>query len=81
MDVLIALGTSSAYFFSLYNVLAGKIVEGSMEGLYFESSMTVITLILLGKFLESRAKSKTSEAIKKLMELQPYTATVIRDGN
>ena len=81
MDVLVALGTSSAYFFSLYNVLAGKIVEGSMVGLYFESSMTVITLILLGKFLESRARSKTSEAIKKLMELQPDTATVIRDGN
>ncbi len=80
MDVLIALGTSSAYFFSLYNVLTGKVIHGSMEGLYFESSMTIITLILLGKFLESRAKSKTSEAIKKLMELQPDTATVIRDG-
>lgn len=80
MDVLIALGTSAAYFFSLYNVLAGNVTHGSMHGLYFESSMTVITLILLGKFLETKAKSKTSEAIKKLMELQPENATIIVDG-
>ena len=80
MDVLIALGTSAAYFFSLYNVLASKIVSGSMEGLYFESAMTVITLILLGKYMEARAKNKTSEAIQKLMQLQPEQATVIRDG-
>lgn len=80
MDVLIALGTSAAYFFSLYNVLASKVVNGSMEGLYFESSMTVITLILLGKYMEARAKNKTSEAIQKLMQLQPEQATVIRDG-
>lgn len=80
MDVLIALGTGAAYLFSLYNVLTGKAHHGSMEGLYFESAMTVITLILLGKYLESRAKSKTSEAIKKLMELQPKTASVIRGG-
>ena len=81
MDVLISLGTSAAYFFSLYNVLASKIVSGSMEGLYFESAMTVITLILLGKYLENEAKNKTSEAIRRLMELQPEQATVIRDGN
>ncbi len=80
MDVLIALGTSAAYFFSLYNVLAAKIVSGSMEGLYFESAMTVITLILLGKYMEARAKNKTSEAIQKLMQLQPEQATVIIDG-
>ncbi len=77
MDVLIALGTSAAYFFSLYNVLAGKVSHGSMDGLYFESAMTVITLILLGKYMEARAKNKTSDAIRKLMELQPETATVI----
>lgn len=80
MDVLIALGTSAAYFFSLYNVFTGKITPGSMEGLYFESSMTVITLILLGKYMEARAKNKTSDAIRKLMELQPETATIIVDG-
>ena len=80
MDVLIALGTSAAYFFSLYNVLAGHIEHGSMQGLYFESSMTIITLILLGKYLEARAKDKTTDAIKKLIELQPQTANIIRDG-
>ena len=80
MDVLIALGTSTAYFFSLYHVLAGKTIPGSMEGLYFESSMTIITLILLGKYLEAHAKSKTSEAIYKLIELQPQTATRIENG-
>ena len=80
MDVLIALGTSAAYFFSLYNVLVGNVVHGSMEGLYFESAMTVITLILLGKTMEARAKNKTSDAIRSLMELQPDTATVIKDG-
>ena len=80
MDLLIVLGTSAAYFFSLYNVIAGKTVRGSMEGLYFESAMTVITLILLGKYMEARAKNKTSEAIQKLMQLQPERATVIREG-
>ncbi len=78
MDVLIALGTSSAYFFSVYTLFSGSIYEG--HSVYFESSMTIITLILLGKYLEARAKNKTSEAIKKLMELQPDTATVLRDG-
>ncbi len=80
MDVLIALGTSAAYFFSLYNILAGNVIHGSMEGLYFESAMTIITLILLGKTMEQRAKSKTSDAIRKLMELQPDIATIIKDG-
>ena len=80
MDVLIALGTSTAYFFSLYHVLAGKITPGSMDGLYFESSMTIITLILLGKYLEAHAKAKTSEAIYKLIQLQPQTATRIENG-
>ncbi len=80
MDVLVALGTSAAYFFSLYNVIAGKTVSGSMEGLYFESSMTIITLILLGKYLEANARNKTSEAIRKLMALQPETAVLIKDG-
>ncbi len=81
MDVLIALGTGAAYFFSLYNVLSGNTQPGSMEGLYFESSMTIITLILLGKYLEARARAKTSDAIGKLIALQPQTATLIKDGN
>lgn len=80
MDVLIAVGTSAAYFFSLYNVFAGNVKAGSMEGLYFESSMTVITLILFGKYLEQRAKEKTSSAIKKLAGLQVKEANVLRNG-
>lgn len=80
MDVLVALGTSSAYFFSIFNgFFAGRLgVEAT--GLYFEASAIIITLVLLGKFLESNAKGKTSEAIKKLMGLQPKTARVERDG-
>ncbi|WP_407638025.1 heavy metal translocating P-type ATPase [Desulfotruncus alcoholivorax] len=74
MDVLVALGTSTAYFYSLVSVLAGWRV------FYFESAAVVITLILLGKLLEAVAKGKTSEAIKKLMGLQAKTARVIRNG-
>lgn len=80
MDVLIALGTSAAYFLSVYNIIVGNANPHTMEGLYFESSMTVITLILLGKYLETGAKQKTSDAIRKLMRLQPQTAHVLRDG-
>lgn len=74
MDVLVAMGTSAAYFYSLYVVIRG---EGD---LYFEAAAVIITLILLGKLLESIAKGKTSEAIKKLMGLQPKTARVIRNS-
>ncbi|AEF93283.1 heavy metal translocating P-type ATPase [Desulfotomaculum nigrificans CO-1-SRB] len=74
MDVLVALGTSAAYFYSLVAVLLG------WKTLYFESAAIVITLILLGKTLEAVAKGKTSEAIKKLMGLQPKTARVLRNG-
>ena len=52
-----------------------------MKELYFESSVVIITLILLGKYLEAKAKGKTSEAIRKLMGLQPKTAKVVRNGN
>ena len=81
MDVLIAMGTSAAYFYSLYNVFFQPIAEGSMmKDLYFEAAAVIITLILLGKYLEAVAKGKTSEAIKKLMGLQPKTARIIRNG-
>jgi len=78
MDVLVALGTSAAYFFSIYNGFFSS-AEGAPE-LYFEASAIIITLVLLGKYLEAGAKGKTSEAIKKLMGLQPKTARVERDG-
>lgn len=74
MDVLVALGTSAAYFYSIANVF-----QNSSE-LYFETSAILITLIILGKLLEANAKGRTSEAIKALMGLQAKTARVIRDG-
>lgn len=80
MDVLIAMGTSAAYFYSLYNVFFQEIREGMMQDLYFEASVVIITLILLGKYLEAVAKGKTSEAIKKLIGLQAKTARVLREG-
>jgi Cu+-exporting ATPase len=75
MDVLIAMGSSAAYFYSL-PVLLG-IVEGHA---YFETAAVIITLIVLGKYLEARAKGRTSEAIRKLMGLGAKTAKVIRNG-
>ncbi len=80
MDVLIAMGTSAAYFFSLYNVFFEEAHQGMMKNLYFEAAAVIITLILLGKYLEAVAKGKTSEAIKKLMGLQAKTARVLRNG-
>ena len=75
MDVLVALGTSAAYFFSIYNAFFN--FTNAPKHLYFESSAVLITLILLGKLFETKAKGKTSNAIKKLMELQPDTACLI----
>lgn len=82
MDTLIALGTSVAYFYSVVVVLFefSLMSMGLDAHVYFEVSSTIITLILLGKFLEIRAKGQTSEAIKKLLDLQAKTARVIRDG-
>ena len=75
MDVLIAMGSSAAYFYSL------PVTFGWIPGhVYFETAAVIITLIRLGKFLEARAKGLTSEAIKKLMGLQAKTARVFRDG-
>ena len=80
MDVLIVLGTSAAYFYSVYNIFFQSVSAGMMKDLYFESSAVIITLILLGKYLESVSKGKTSEAIKKLVGMQAKTARVIIDG-
>ncbi len=74
MDVLVVLGTSAAYLYSVVNVLIGS------HELYFETSAILITLIILGKFLEAIAKGRTSEAIKALMGLRAKTARVLRDG-
>ncbi|WP_211227745.1 heavy metal translocating P-type ATPase [Shimazuella kribbensis] len=81
MDVLVALGTSAAYFYSLYLTLT-SIGQGGHHQveLYYETSAVLITLIILGKLFEARAKGRSSEAIKKLMGLQAKTALIIRDG-
>ncbi len=82
MDVLVALGTSAAYFYSVYLTILHyrHFQQGHHVHLYFETSAMLITLILLGKLLEQKAKGRTSEAIKKLVGLQPKTALVERDG-
>ncbi|MGX8232101.1 heavy metal translocating P-type ATPase [Bacillus subtilis] len=80
MDVLVALGTSAAYFYSLYLSLMSIGSSTHMIELYYETSAVLITLILLGKLFEAKAKGRSSEAIKKLMGLQAKNATVVRDG-
>ena len=74
MDVLVALGTSAAYFYSVANTF---FIDGD---LYYEAAATVLTLIILGKLLEAIAKGRTSEALKKLLGLQAKSARVIRGG-
>ena len=75
MDVLVALGSSAAFLYSI------PVAFGLFSGhVYFETAAIIITLIKLGKYLEARAKGKTSEAIKKLMGLRPKTARIFRDG-
>ena len=84
MDTLVAIGTSAAFLYSVYTTI--QIANGSITGmhhhqLYYESAGIIIALILLGKYFESRSKGKTSEAIKKLMGLQPKTAILIINGS
>ncbi|QED49371.1 heavy metal translocating P-type ATPase [Cytobacillus dafuensis] len=79
MDVLVALGTSAAYFYSVYLAIGTIGNHGHPVGLYFETSAVLITLIILGKLFEAKAKGRSSEAIKKLMGLQAKTALVIRE--
>lgn len=89
MDSLIAIGSGAAAVFSLYAVyrMAFAVGRGDLEtvgifaaNLYFDSAAVILTLITLGKFFEARAKGKTSDAIAKLMDLAPKTATLVRDG-
>ncbi len=86
MNTLIAIGTSAAYGYSLAAILApdffraaGQATDGQIP-LYFDTAAVIVTLILLGRFLEARARSHTSDAIRKLIGLQPRTARVVRDG-
>jgi Cu+-exporting ATPase len=81
MDTLVAIGTGSAFLYGVYATVMIYLGEfGFAEQLYFESAAVVITLVMLGKYLEAVSKGKTSEAIKKLMGLKPKTAVIIKDG-
>ncbi|HEY9744552.1 MAG TPA: heavy metal translocating P-type ATPase [Coleofasciculaceae cyanobacterium] len=82
MDTLIVLGTSAAYFYSIFITLVPGFLTavGLTPHVYYEASAVVITLVLLGRLFESRAKGQTSEAMRKLMGLQAKTARVIRNG-
>lgn len=80
MDVLVAMGTSAAYFYSVYLAFQSIGSTHHMVDLYFETSAVLITLIILGKLFEAKAKGRSSDAIKKLLGLQAKTARVHRDG-
>lgn len=82
MDTLVALGTGVAYLFSIFNTLFPHFwqARGQHGHVYFEAAAVIISFILLGKFLEEKAKGNTSSAIKKLMGLQPKTVTIIDEG-
>jgi Cu+-exporting ATPase len=80
MDTLIAVGTTAAYAYSLVATFVPSIFPEGLAEVYYDTAVIIIALILLGRWLESRAKGQTSEAIKKLMGLQAKTARVLRDG-
>ena len=80
MDTLVVLGTSAAYFYSVYEGIMWQLGHTQNPHLYFEASAVIITLILFGKYLEHRAKSQTSTAITKLLNMQAKEARMLRDG-
>jgi Cu+-exporting ATPase len=81
MDTLVAIGTGSAFLYSLFATVRIYLGDfGFAASLYFESAAVVITLVMLGKYLEAASKGKTSDAIKKLLKLRPATASIEKDG-
>ncbi|NMM49994.1 heavy metal translocating P-type ATPase [Marinigracilibium pacificum] len=82
MDTLVALSTGIAFVYSVFNTINPQYLlsRGIEPHIYFESAVVIITLILIGRFLEERAKSKTTSAIKNLIKLQPSTVSIIRNG-
>lgn len=80
MDSLVAIGTGSAFLYSLVMTVRIPFDEMAVHSLYYESAAVVVTLIMVGKYMESRSKGKTSQAIRKLMELSPDRAVLIKDG-
>ncbi len=83
MNSLVAIGTGTAYLFSVANTLFPNLFSNSSlsNHVYFDTTVVIITLILLGRWLETRAKSKTGSAIKKLIELKPQKVLIIKNGN
>ncbi len=82
MDLLVVLGSSAAYFYSLYtSVYDNNLISSGMKNIYFEASSVIITFVLLGKYLEACSMRKTTLALEKLLTLKPKTATVIRDSD
>lgn len=80
MNSLVAVGTSAAWLFSLVATLAPALLPAGTVHVYYEAAAVIVTLILLGRFLEARARGRTSQAIRRLIGLQPRTARVRRDG-
>jgi Cu+-exporting ATPase len=81
MDTLVAIGTGSAFLYGVYATVLIYLGDfGFSQHLYFESAAVVITLVMLGKYLEAASKSKTSEAIQKLLALKPKTAIILKNG-
>jgi Cu+-exporting ATPase len=80
MNSLVLMGSSAAYGYSLLVLLAPAIFPTGTANIYFEAAAVIITLILFGRYLEAKAKGRTSDAIRKLIQLQPDTALVVRDG-
>ncbi len=81
MNALVALGSGAAYLYSLVSVLLPQALPEGAAHLYFEASALIVTLILLGRSLEARARGRTGQAIARLMDLSPKTARVVRDGS
>ena len=80
MDVLVAVGTSAHYFIAFYEMMMWLTHQTHHPHLYFETSAILITLILLGKYLEARAKSQTTNALSELLNLQAKEARVIKEN-
>ncbi len=81
MNSMVAVGTASAWAYSVVATFAPGLLPAGTVNVYYEAAAVIVTLILLGRFLEAKAKGRTSEAIKRLVGLQPRTARVVRDGH
>jgi Cu+-exporting ATPase len=80
MNTLVMLGSGAAYLYSVMVMVAPKLFPEGTANVYFEAAAVIVTLILLGKYLEARSKGHTSDAIKRLIQLQPKSARIVRDG-